>query len=395
VKKLIALALLLLAAATAGAQDYTRTKRTKTVAKEGPPEFSLNLTFSCAVSDNTILDVACSSNGTTLQMDIVWPSVANWYILAANGVGAPGWMAMAATHLPAETGEVTRPAGSAVNTLDKTAVTNQTIEESVAPADDLLLLHDASAAALRAVYPGTIRGGRGGGSWYEELLGVNTTTGLDFGIGAAGEGAGTGSGNVTGTADHPGIKSISTGTTATGGNAYQTAGNASSAVSSTLLAGVIFGGGKWVSGVNVQFNTTSTATQAFTAFAGGFSNMVWTTVGAKTEGSAGAYFRCVDCRVGVGEWVGVVRVGGADAGTCDTNTVFVEDQYHSYVTVTTANGGATGFYYDGTLVCTTTVAHGTGTTVVQPVGILKTVGTTAITANVDAYWGYFSLTNTR
>lgn len=260
------------------------------------------------------------------------------------------------------------------------------------PSTDVVPYHSAADGADRQILGGMLRGGRGGTTCFDEMYPL-TGGKFDCQVSFTNEGTGSGGASQSGEAGHPGVMSCNAGTATTSGCGFQSGGNASTAVST--LVQVLVGSGIARSGAVLKVLNLSDATDTFTTFMAGFSSMVWTTVGAKTEAASGIYFRCVDCRTGAGTILGVVRASGADQGTCSTG-IILDTGWHTYETITNALATATDFYIDGVNKCTVTATHPVVGMALQPGGILRTAGTTnARHLALDAFWYSIDFTTAR
>lgn len=241
-----------------------------------------------------------------------------------------------------------------------------------------------NSGVLRSVPVGALRGGRGGFSCFSEGFRNTSTTLLDCSVQDSREGTGTGTAVASSSANHPGVQTCSSGTDTTGGCAFQTGGQGTTAVAS--VATIFLGNGAASSFVNGKLTTAiSDGTETYTAWVGGWTNGVFTTVGAKTAPPDGVFFRYTHS-VNGGKWQGVVRNTGADTATCDTTSA-ADTNFHSFEIIVNAAGTAEDFYIDGSLACSCAAAVSSNGVTPTPIAIIKSAGTTARLVSLDAF-GY-------
>lgn len=190
-------------------------------------------------------------------------------------------------------------------------------------------------------------------------------------------GSGAASSNFNAETNHPGMITLTTGTTTTG----RTVCSSSSATTSIVL-----GGGAIRFGSVFIIPTLSDGTNTFTIRTG-------LTNGGNGDGNYGVYFRYTN-GVNGGEWQGVALDGGAET-TLDTNTA-ADTSWHRYEFEITAAGTSVEFFIDGSSVGTISSGLPTvGQTGVTPLAIQKSAGTTARVARIDAFWLFLEFTTPR
>jgi hypothetical protein len=159
----------------------------------------------------------------------------------------------------------------------------------------------------------------------------------------------------------------STGTTAAG---YAGAG------SNDLGASYLFGGGDlWRWETDVRLPTLSNGTDTYTVRAGFFD-------APNTDGTDGCFFK-YSSGVNGGAWEGDCR-NNSTVSTCNTTITVAAATWYRLTVVVTSSTSA-DFYVNGTLKCTvsTNIPNGAGRTTSWNVDIVKSLGTTARTMDID------------
>lgn len=170
--------------------------------------------------------------------------------------------------------------------------------------------------------------------------------------------------SIAAVANHPGIATASSGSTATGVAGWRIG------TGSALTYG---GGTRWNVESVIRLPTLSANPQIY-VFQSGYVN---TTTGAPTAGCYISYTHAANS----GRFEGVCLSGGSST-TCDTAIAVSANQWYKTKTVVNATGTAADFYIDDVLKCSVTT--NITTAVISPmVGIRKTSGTTARTLDID------------
>lgn len=203
-----------------------------------------------------------------------------------------------------------------------------------------------------------------------DLLGSFTTTGDVF-ASSTGTGAATATSNATIATNRPGTFRSTTGTTATGRAAFGSTTNA-----------LALGGGLTLYETAVNVTTLSTATERYSMVVGFYDSttanqvdavsFVYDEGGVSTGSTASANWQVVTSSNSTRTWTTTTTAVGA--GTWVKLGIIVN-----------AAGTSVGFYINGTLVATHTANIPTGTTRALGFGsqILKSIGTTARTVDID------------
>jgi len=181
----------------------------------------------------------------------------------------------------------------------------------------------------------------------------------------------------TGTAAHPGVVNLDTGTSSTTGRCVLAASSES----------VRFGGGAVEYGGVFIVNALSDGTDSYTLRAGFGDN----TSGEFTDG---VYFRYTHS-VASGNWQGVARNNSVESAPLDTG-VALDTNWHRYGFTVNAAGTSVEFFIDGVSVGTVNADIPTGReTRLHPMGIMKSAGSTSRVLSADAYWYHFEFTTPR
>lgn len=179
--------------------------------------------------------------------------------------------------------------------------------------------------------------------------------------------------------NHPGIISLTTGTTATGRAGLMMGNN----------GGVVLTGGKIRFGAVLRIITAlSDASQTYTIRMGLFTEVA-------IDSSAGVYFRYTHGTNG-GKWQGVARSGGVES-TVDTGVTPDTTTWHRYEFEINAAGTSVEFFIDGISVGTisSNLPISSESLRLAPFNVVKSVGTTARVFHLDAYWYIAEFTTER
>ncbi|MBK8180412.1 MAG: collagen-like protein [Planctomycetes bacterium] len=245
---------------------------------------------------------------------------------------------------------------------------------------DYLALWSASGAGTYKVRAGMLGNGRGSTVVSDECFFRATTQIYEGGIVGSVSGSGAALSSGAGAGNHPGVVVLSTGTTATGSASLYGSGSPSS---------VLAGGGAIRFGAVVKLDALSTPSQTFAARLGLGDS-------AASDGTDGIFFRYTDAANG-GRWLGVARSNNVES-TVDTG-VAADTNFHTFELAIDAGGTSVQFLVDGIAVgapITTNIPAAAGReTGLRPAALAKTVGLTARTLRVDAYWYQFEFTTVR
>lgn len=187
--------------------------------------------------------------------------------------------------------------------------------------------------------------------------------------------------NVTSDSQHPGITQASTSNSSSGLVSFGIGGTVG-------LSAVCFGGGAWVYETVLRIPTLSTGSETFLVI-GGFND------NRANTGTDMVAFRYTH-GTNSGKWEVVTRANGAETAT-DTTIAVTANQWYKLRIEVAANASSVAFYIDGTLRATNTtnIPSGTGRETGIHTGIIKQVGTTARTMDVDYIYYSNELTTTR
>lgn len=253
-----------------------------------------------------------------------------------------------------------------------------TIERSIQAISDYVAGYDASAADERGFPVGQLRLGRGHSVVADECFMNGTADVFEGGVTTFVSGAGAAIVVGTAEANHPGVVTISTGTTAAG---YCAFGNPNG----TLIR---LGGGKVRVGIVAKLTTLSDGTDTYTARLGLQEAFA-------TDSVDGVYFRYTH-GTNAGEWQGVARSNSVESAL-DTNAL-ADTNWHTFELEVNAAGTSVEFFIDGVSKGTiaTNIPTGAGReTGLIPAVIVKSLGTAARTLSVDAYWAIFEFSTAR
>ena len=245
---------------------------------------------------------------------------------------------------------------------------------------DYLALWSASGAGTYKVRAGMLGNGRGSTMVSDECFFRATTQIYEGGIVGSVSGSGAALSSGAGAGNHPGVVVLSTGTTATGSASLYGSGSPSS---------VLAGGGAIRFGAVVKLDALSTPSQTFAARLGLGDS-------AASDGTDGIFFRYTDAANG-GRWLAVARSNNVES-TVDTG-VAADTNFHTFEFAVDAGGTSVQFLVDGIAVgapITTNIPAAAGReTGLRPAALTKTVGLTARTLRMDAYWYQFEFTTVR
>lgn len=183
--------------------------------------------------------------------------------------------------------------------------------------------------------------------------------------------------------NHPGQIQVSTGSTSTGRCAMSQ--GSTPAHFNTGYGPLAFGAVFYIS----AFGGLSNATNRYIVLSG-----LGNSAGPGANPSDFIGFRYTDNENG-GNWQAVTRNAGTSTSTDTGVAATAADDFHRYEVTANAAGTEVKFYIDGTLVATNTTNIPTGNWGVMPLGIWKTVGTSARTGIIDAYWFSMDFTTER
>lgn len=189
---------------------------------------------------------------------------------------------------------------------------------------------------------------------------------------------GTAAATSAGTADsgHPGVIRCSSGSTASGQCALGGAGS----------PGLILGGGEYRQATVFKIIALSDGTQSFRCRIGLVDAF------ASNPATNEVVFRYTHS-VNSGMWQAVTRAAGSE--TVSDTGVTADTNWHRYEIVVNADRTEVKFYIDGTLVATSSATIPSAP-VTQVVGqIQKTLGSTARTVDIDAYYWQHRFTTPR
>ncbi len=185
--------------------------------------------------------------------------------------------------------------------------------------------------------------------------------------------------NTNGDIGHPGCVLLSTTTNAAGRAALYT---------NSASGPIALSGGSIRFGVVAKLTTLSDGTNTYTARHGICDS-------ATGDGNHGIFFRYTD-GVNSGKWQLVGRDGTSETGVVDSG-VTADTNWHTFEWEVNAAGTSCTFYIDGTSVgtVTTDLPASTRRMGLLPGGIYKSLGATARTMQIDAYWYIFDFTTDR
>jgi len=195
----------------------------------------------------------------------------------------------------------------------------------------------------------------------------SASDGVIFGTGQSGTGASVGKLN-TNVSGRAGILVLTTGTTATGYAAIDTWGT-----SNTYR----YDDGQTVFETSVRLPVLSDATNEYSFSVGG-------AVQNNTIGNDGAFFTYNRASLGA-NWQAASRLSGSQT-TSNSNVAVVANTWVRLALIVNATGTSITYYIDGVLVATITTniqAAGAGR---EGCLLVKSAGTTSVTANIDYYF---------
>jgi hypothetical protein len=229
-------------------------------------------------------------------------------------------------------------------------------------------VHEALTAVVANVSATSgIALGRAFSTIAEECVFAAETTVYEGGItrGGSGSPALISAGNSV--VGHPGIIQLTTGTSATGRCAMATNGD---------FGSILLGGGVIRFGATFRIVTLSDSSQRF-SIRSGFGNTV------ASEFARGVFFRYAD-NVNSGKWERVTREAGVE--TANDTGITADTSWHTYEFEVNAAGTSVEFFIDGASVGSQSGDISATTLGLVPAFMFKSVGTTARTMLLDAYW---------
>lgn len=259
-------------------------------------------------------------------------------------------------------------AGTTTNVGDHAAHHNKLAEEVVALATELGIDPSGDFTSVAEKLSSLIARERG--ARLIDLDFLSTPTASSDPVRIEISGAGANGLELEGEQGAPGIVQLSTGTTATGRSAVRT----------TALSGVKFGGGKWIFETRVRINTLSTAAERYALRAG----FIDSTTGDSTDGAYFEYDESVSAN-----W----RLKTSNNGTRTTVDSGIAVAAAAWITLRVcinAAGTQADYYLNGTLVTdgtpapiTTNIPTAAGRATGIGVMVLKSIGLTTRTFDVD------------
>jgi hypothetical protein len=201
----------------------------------------------------------------------------------------------------------------------------------------------------------------------DDFMGGILANGTPFVSGTSGSGAAVATNTVAGTAAHPGICELSSGTTSAG----------AAAIITRATDSILLGGGEATWEAVCRVPTLSDGTETYTVRTGLIDN-------GTTEATDGVFFRYTHS-VNSGKWQGVCRSNGTET-TVDTGSTVVAGTWVRLTAVVNAAGTSVQFYVNGVAAgaaVTTNIPTGTGRETGAGSHIIKSAGSTARTFQVD------------
>jgi hypothetical protein len=198
-----------------------------------------------------------------------------------------------------------------------------------------------------------------------DFMGATSDGNLTYAV--TGAGAANSATTVGSVAGHPGVMQHATGTTATG----------NARAISTATAGILLGNNTlWGFETVLRIPTLSNGTERFT-YRSGFIDS------GTTESTDGCFFRYTDSVI-AGNWQGVCRSNSTES-TCNTGVAAVANTWIRLTITVNSTGTSTDFATDGTSRCqiTTNIPTGAGRGTAYGTMVLKSIGTTTRTVDVD------------
>lgn len=182
---------------------------------------------------------------------------------------------------------------------------------------------------------------------------------------------------VAGTADHPGVAAIRTGTATTGRAALMGSN-----------VGVVLGGGEWHFLEINLIAVAGDATDNYTVRLGFGDN----DAGEPTDG---VYFR-YNYNVNGGEWQAVTRAAGVETGSAtDTNVALDTANFVKFEIIVNAGATSVDFKINGTTVATNTTNIPSASTGILVGSIIKSAGSGSRQVQIDTAGVHHTLTNRR
>jgi hypothetical protein len=339
-----------------------------------------NLTIAAGDAANPRFDLVVVNNAGvksvvqgTAAANPVFPAIpANSVVLAAIYVPA--------NDTTIEAGQIVdkRTVLNEVALFTETGMAEERVIESLS---DYMLFYDASAGGLRRIPAGhaATNLGRQFLAIFDDMFFISATGVYAGGVSQTVTGTGAASSAGTGDRNHPGVVQLSTGTTATGRCGMMAMG---------ALAAVRLGGGRLRVGIALKIDVLSVLAERYILRLGlGDLN-----TGEPTDG---VYFRYSDT-LSAGDWEGVCRANGVET-VLDTNTP-ANTGWHYFEFEVNAAGTSVEFFIDGvskgTISTNIPIAAGRETTL-MPANVIKSLGTTARTFQLDSYSYIFEFDTAR
>lgn len=254
-----------------------------------------------------------------------------------------------------------------------------TLETSIQGVSDYVAGYDLSATQTRGFPVGFLRGSPQHSvifddCWYR--ANNASPSAYDGGVHENFANSGTVS-TTTPLVNHPGVIALGTITSASSRSAILQVNPGDA---------IILAGGKARFGVVANLPTLSDGTNTFICRMG---------LGSLNAGdNDGIYFRYGSALNG-GEWQGVCRSGGSEAGSVlDTNTA-ADTSWHRYEFEVNAAATSVEFFIDGTSKGTVSSNIVTAATRLAPASIVRSAGSASRSFLIDAYWLHLEFTTAR
>lgn len=219
--------------------------------------------------------------------------------------------------------------------------------------------------------------------YYEDYIGAVPGT-LGFGCGQNGYYDTAGTAVFQTDSAHPGNLILTTGTSSTGTDTLV------SSTGSLSASAFLFGGGTYTLTFYAKIPTLSTGTQRFSVKMGYMNNTTFASV------TNGCWFSYAD-NVNSGNWQGVTMK--ASTSSTANSTTAADTNWHQYKIAVNAGATSVSFYIDGAEIANSPLTSNIPNATNNEVGIcfliLKSVGTTARTLEIDWYDHAISLTSSR
>lgn len=253
------------------------------------------------------------------------------------------------------------------------------IERRIQGISDYVAGYDASAADERGFPVGALRGGRQHTTIFDECFyraNNASPSAYDGGVHENTANSGTVSA-TTPLGNHPGVIALGTVTSTTSRAAILQVNPGDS---------FILAGGTVRFGAVANIPTLSDGTNTFTVRMG---------FGALNAGDADGIFFRYGSALNGGEWQGVCRSGGSEAGSVLDTNVVADTNWHTYEFEVNAAATSVEFFIDGSSVGTVSSNIVSAATRLNPAAILRSAGTASRSFLLDAYWAHFEFTTAR